>query len=317
MGLTRTASTATLALLVTSLLQASLPLTAQAQDTVVADTALAQPDAAGIPAEALEVLSETQRALVEARDLAAKLDERAAFARLLGAERALREILEVPGVHAFLAEVWLQMALVAAQRSELELADSLFAKALTLDPSRRVGAAEAAPPVIARSELAARARDAAQRSRFRIEPSPESATSFIDGRRRGVGAFEVDLAPGVHLLRIEAPGHRPYGVLIDALAGARRPFSVTLAALPFAAIAQVAPPPQSSMLPARSDAAALEPAGPRSDGAPSKRWWKRWPVWATAASVAVASGIAIGFAARDDRTVQRRTLQIDPGATEP
>ncbi len=269
----------------------------------------------------LVVLSETQRALVEARDLAAKLDEHAALARLLTAERSLREILHVPGVHGWLAEVWLQMGLVAAQSGELALADSFFAQALTLDPTRHVGAAEAAPPVIARSEAAARARDAAQRSRFRIEPTPTHATCWIDGRLRGAGATEIDVAPGPHLLLIEAPGHRSYATLLDALSGTRRPITIVLAPAPDSQsqsqrdVGDAAfHPPTVGVLVARSDHVL---AAPSRKNAQKQRWWKRWSVWVSAASVAVAGGVVIGFATRDERSAERRTLSIDPGATKP
>ncbi len=316
MGLTRSASTATLALAFSLPLFRSGSLVASARaDESPAQTA-EKAEGSGISPEALAVLADAQRALVAARELAAKLDEPAALARLLSAERSLRDILQVPGVHAWLAEVWLQMALVAAQRGELALADSLFAQALTLDPTRSVGAAEAAPPVIARSQAVARTRDAAQPSRFRIEPSPNQATFSIDGRMRGSGATEVELTPGLHLLLLEAPGYRAQGTLVDALPGMRRPFVLALTPNPqeqerLAASAELPSPNPPSVHIRRSDS-------PLEAEIPDKqRWWKRWPVWASAASAAVLGGVVIGLATRNERTEQRRTLSVDPGAPEP
>jgi len=265
--------------------------------------------------EALAVLADTQRALIEARTLMARLDEHAALQRLMEAERALRDHLALPGVHAWLAEVWLQMGLVAAQRGELGLADTLLNRALTLDPSRRLGAAEAAPPSVERAEAIARARNAAPRSRFRIEVSPAFARARIDGQPREAGAIEVDLAPGTHLLVVEAAGHRPYAALIEALIGSRRPIAIALSPSAEAAehVADLSPERSlpglvASHAPAR---------GEQADQTETKRWWKRWPVWASAIAIVGAGALAVGFAARDEQTTVQRRLRIDPGPTEP
>lgn len=264
--------------------------------------------------EALVVLADTQRALIEARTLMARLDEHAALQRLMEAERALRDNLALPGVHAWLAEVWLQMGLVAAQRGELGLADTLLNRALTLDPSRRLGAAEAAPPSVERAEAIARARNASPRSRFRIEVSPAFARVRLDGQPREAGAIEVDLAPGTHLLVVEAAGHRPYAALIEALIGSRSPIAVALSpsaetAERVAALPHEASPPPVIALPRAQTGLADQPE--------TQRWWKRWPVWASAVAIVGAGAIAVGFAARDEQTTVQRRLRIDPGPTEP
>ncbi len=264
---------------------------------------------AALTHETLAVLAETQRALIEARALMARLDEHAAFSRLMETEHALRENLALPGVHGWLAEVWLQMGLVAAQRGEFGLADTLLNRALTLDDSRRLGAAEAAPPSVARCEANARKRNAAPRSRFRIEVSPAFAKATIDGQPRDAGEVEVELAPGTHLLVVEAAGHRSYAALIEAFTGTRSPIEVALSPSP-GWVAHLAPSETAiSTAPRAQDR--------RAEQTETQRWWKRWPVWASAIAIVGGGVVAVGLAARDEHTTVQRSLRIDPGPTEP
>jgi len=310
MGLSPTTSASVRRIvLIAGLVAVSAAPTARAQGPSLADSSEV------VSHEALAVLADTQRALIEARALMARLDEHAALQRLMEAERALRDNLALPGVHAWLAEVWLQMGLVAAQRGELGLADTLLNRALTLDPSRRLGAAEAAPPSVERAEAIARARNAAPRSRFRIEVSPAFARVRLDGQPREAGAIEVDLAPGTHLLVVEAAGHRPYAALIEALIGSRSPIAIALSPSAQPAEGVAAFPPEPSTAPVIASHGRAR--GGQTDQPETQRWWKRWPVWASAVAIVGAGAIAVGFAARDEQTTVQRRLRIDPGPTEP
>jgi hypothetical protein len=177
------------------------------------------------------VLEQAEQALVTARAHAARLEERQAFELLSRAERALRAELDIPGAHAWLAELWIALAVIAAQRDELGLTTSYLAGAASVDPERQIGAAEAPPSLVALAQAAARTRDAASRSRFRIDVEPASARVLIDGEAIDA-AREVVLAPGVHVLGVYAPGYASYAVLLDVFEGTRAPVRVSLAARP-------------------------------------------------------------------------------------
>jgi hypothetical protein len=192
---------------------------------------IALADAATVEIDRLQVLKDAENALITAREHTARLEERKALEVLVQAERGLLAELDLPGAHAWLAELWIAMAIVAAQREEHGLAMSWLARAASVDPERRIGAAEAPPPLIALAEIAARARDAAVRSRFRVESEPADAQIFIDGLAVDPGREWVT-APGVHVLRATAPGYRPYAALIDVLSGSRSPLRILLSEIP-------------------------------------------------------------------------------------
>lgn len=289
---------------------------------VCSDLASAQ-DASGRPSARdqafsdaeLHVLMDVQAALVEARALSAQLDEHGALQRLLMAERALREILHVPTAQLWLSEVWLQMGIIAAQRGDLELAHSLLSRALNLDVSRKVGAAEAAPKIVALIAELGRERDAAPRSRFGIQASPPEAQIWLDGRLRGRGAVDVDVPPGPHLLRVEARDHAPYAVLLEAWAGTRAPVTVTLSETPAAAERRLTQGPALVVAPApKTERWQPPPAAPKAE---KPRWWRRWPTWASAAVIVAASAVTLTLATRDEDTVTERKLRVDPGSTTP
>jgi hypothetical protein len=193
---------------------------------------LDQPDAAqaapeGRP-EDMEVLRGVERALREARALSAELREASALRVLASAEQDLLGALSVPGVHAFLAEVYVQLALCAAQLNEEGLFESALTRALSLDPTRRIEAAEAPPAIVARARALAQSRDQAGRSENRLQTQPPQASAWLDGQPIAVGDPGFRARVGAHVLVVRAPGHAPYATLITLDAGRRAPLVLTL-----------------------------------------------------------------------------------------
>jgi tetratricopeptide (TPR) repeat protein len=173
-----------------------------------------------------------ERALLEARELSADLHEAAALRVLSGAEQALLDALALPGVHAFLAEVYMQLALCAAQLDEYGLFESALERALSLDPNRRIEAAEAPPTILQRARALARRHDLAPFSEGRIEvllargsarfdAEPASASAWLDGVRIATRDLTFRVRAGIHLLVVRARGHAPYATLLSLGPGKR------------------------------------------------------------------------------------------------
>jgi hypothetical protein len=180
---------------------------------------------------ALEVLTQTERALLEARELSAELREAAALRVLAQAEEQLLAALEVPGAHAFLAEVYVQLGLCAAQLGEMGLFDTALSRALSLDPRRRLEAAEAPPALTARARALGQALDLMAPSELRITDLPEGARSWLDGMAVEASASATRVRAGTHVLVVRAPGHAPYATLLKLEPGPRAPLQVALAPL--------------------------------------------------------------------------------------
>ncbi len=181
--------------------------------------------------DALLPLSEVERLLYEARELAARFDEAAAFQRLLAAERLLLENLELPHVHAFLAEVDLALGLAAAQLSQPGLAETKLSRALSLDPARRLRAGEAPPQLEAFARALEKQGEGSPLSELRIEVDPSDAEVWLDGHRVGRGRT-LQVRKGSHVLRVGARGYRPYAALVELGAGRRLPLQVSLSPTP-------------------------------------------------------------------------------------
>jgi hypothetical protein len=191
----------------------------------------AQSEAVGpeVAPEQLEVLVQAERALREARELNAQLREAAALRVLAGAEETLLGALEVPGVHAFLAEVYVQLGLCAAQLGEMGLFDTAFARALSLDPRRRVEAAEAPPALVTRARELGQAQDVALASELKVLAEPAAARSWLDGALLETGESPARVRAGFHVLVVRAAGHAPYATLLKLEPGRRAPLRVVLA----------------------------------------------------------------------------------------
>jgi hypothetical protein len=179
------------------------------------------------PAE-LAPLDAAEEALIKARALAAQFSEGEALRLLVAAEQALREHLELPHAHAFLAELYVQTALVSASLPAPGLVQTSLRRAASLDPQRSLQAGEASPEVLALARAIERARDSAAPSRVRVEVAPEGATVRLDGSPVGRAPCLVVAPPGLHTLIVEQPGHHTYAVALELESGERAPIVVAL-----------------------------------------------------------------------------------------
>lgn len=186
----------------------------------------------GIDEARLVQLEEIEAALGVARRAQVALEEAEAMRALAAASRRARDLLDVPGAAAWLAEVEVVTAIVAAQRGEASLAEASLRRALALAPDRALQEGEAAPELVARSiELM---REEVRRARLPVrvegtaaEPAAD-AQVFVDDRAVGALPRELELPAGLHVIRIEARGHRPYARLIDLAPGSRAPLVASL-----------------------------------------------------------------------------------------
>ena len=183
----------------------------------------------GFPERDLPVLSAAEHALGEARALASEFAEGRALLVLVEAERALREHLELPLAHVFLAELYVQTALVAASLDERGLAETSLRRAATLDPQRSLQAGEAAPDLLALARDIERARDSSPRSRVRVDSTPQGAEVTLDGALVGRSPCSIEAPPGMHVLVVSQPGHHTFATALELEAGERTPIEVVLA----------------------------------------------------------------------------------------
>jgi hypothetical protein len=187
---------------------------------------------AELPLAQLELLAETERALLEARELGASLREAAALRVLEAAETKLLGALELPGVHAYLAEVNVQLGLCAAQLGAEGLAETALARAFSLDRTRRVEAAETPPATLALAQRIARSQAAQPVGEQPLGVTPASAHIWLDGAPLGAGATMLRAPPGVHLLVARAAAHAPYAALLRLEPGRRPGQTLVLSPLP-------------------------------------------------------------------------------------
>jgi len=174
-------------------------------------------------------LDEVAALIGEARAESARLREGPALARLARAAQLVEAHADVPGSAAWAAEVWTATGVIAAQAGLSQLADVALARAATLDPRRGVRAAEASPEVVARAAGIARAAATGPTGNFEVVAAVEGARVLVDDGDVGAAPRRVRLAVGRHVVRVEAPGHRPFGQVVDVLEGERPPMVVRLA----------------------------------------------------------------------------------------
>ena len=177
----------------------------------------------------LALLIRLESSIGEARGAAADLDDERALALLVEARALAERAASIPGAARYLAEVEVTLGVVAAQAGLANLADEALRRAVMFDPERVLRAAEAAPALVARSVALSRAVAVAPQGTFRLEADAPAARAFLDDRPLGALPARVEAGVGRHLLRVEAPGRRPWGAVIDVLEGERNPISVALA----------------------------------------------------------------------------------------
>lgn len=182
--------------------------------------------------ERIAAVTRVDALLTEASEHAAALREEQALAALAQASRLCEQLGDVPGAAAWCAEAQRQLGLVAARTGLDELAASAFRRAVALEPGRALLPAEAPPQVVERYEATRAALASAPEGVLRVQASVPGARVLLDDNARGVAPLAVRAPVGRHVLRVEAPGYRPYGSFVDVLAGERRPLRVVLSPLP-------------------------------------------------------------------------------------
>jgi hypothetical protein len=205
------------------------------------------------------------------------------------------------------------------------LSESAFARASSLDVSRKLQAAEAPPWLVERARAAERKSAAAALTQARVEVTPAGAHLRLDGRELGAAPLELLVPSGSHVLQVDAPGYVTYASLLELGPGRRLPIQIQLAPTPLEQARQRLAPLAPVASPKAPDAApqAVPRASPRAfgatDQAPAEKrtWWKKWPFW-TATMAAVGAGIAAAVVAtRPDAAHETRELRLDPGRLPP
>ncbi len=188
-------------------------------------------------------LVRVESALGAARLAMRDFDEGAALARLAAARTDATRSLSLSGAVAWAAEVELAIGRVAAQAGQIDLARASFARAFDLVPTRALGAAEAAPDVVALADEVMRSVRAQPAGRFDVSVVSEresGALLFLDDQPLGSAPRRVETRAGAHVLRVEAEGAEPYVAWIDVLPGTRPPLAITLSPTALAASVRAA-----------------------------------------------------------------------------
>lgn len=178
-----------------------------------AQALLAREPLEGASPRDLETLDAVERALTAARTHAAELDERAALADVARAQRHASALVGMPAGRVFLAEVEIAVALVAWQLGNRPLAEASLARAVSLDPRRRLRAADADPDLVALADAILAAQERRPRASLVIT-SGLPASVYVDDVLVGATPARLDVRTGVHVVRIVAPLHAPYAALV-------------------------------------------------------------------------------------------------------
>jgi len=127
--------------------------------------------------------------------------------------------------------VWRLLSPTSPQSTETATADSQIILPATETPPREAATAPVATP----------AKDSATTGTFRFAARlPADATLMVDGARVTLSQDNsLSLAPGRHLLRVEAPGYQPYERPIDIAAGKTEVTKARL--LPIKRVAEASP----------------------------------------------------------------------------
>jgi hypothetical protein len=179
--------------------------------------------------QAYAALVRVEAALAAAREAMRDFDEARALTLLAAARTDATRGLPLAGSAAWAAEVEIAIGRIAAQGGQLDLARASFTRGFGLVPTRELGAAEAAPDVVALADAVMREVRAEPAAHFDLDViGSDGAVVFLDDQPVGRAPRRVETRAGAHVLRVEAEGSEPYAAWIDVLPGSRPPLSVTL-----------------------------------------------------------------------------------------
>jgi len=148
-----------------------------------------------------------------------KVDPSFAEAQLVNARRTLEGVLDLDGALELLADVSLRLGVVRLNTGRAAEAQVAFALAATLDPGRELYAQELSPAVIAAYRQASALRVAPVTLELVIDAG---AQVELDGAPVEVGARNLRVTPGEHVLVVRAAGRRPAGQIVAVGAGGVR-----------------------------------------------------------------------------------------------
>jgi hypothetical protein len=183
---------------------------------------------------ALDRVAAIERALREARRLAAELREGAALRRLAEAERVVASALAVPGIAAWAAELQLTFAIVARQAGQPALSEASLRRAAVLDPGRRARAAEAPPQLVDTNRAVSEALRVGPRGEFTVEVEGLSGVArvLLDDVPQGLSPATVSASVGRHILQVEGPAYRRWATTLQVTEGRGPPVRVALSPSP-------------------------------------------------------------------------------------
>jgi hypothetical protein len=193
----------------------------------------------GLSRDALGEVDAVELLLFLARTRASDLDERGALAALVEAERRSEGLVALAGGAAWYAEVEVQIAIAAFQLGEPGLARAALERAASIDPRRLIRPAEAPPELVELARRAVLSARAAPVSSFEVHAEGVvGAQVFVDDEAAGTAPVRVEMGAGLHALRVEARGHRPWASLVRVLPGTRADVDVVLSPEPAVELAR-------------------------------------------------------------------------------
>ncbi len=164
--------------------------------------------------EDLAVLEAVERALATARAHASELDEARALREVsLARTRYADALVAMPDGRVFLAELEIALALIAFQLGDRPLAEASLARAIGLDPRRRLLAADADPDFVARADALLAASERRPRETLVVDANVP-AQVFVDDVYAGATPARVDVRSGLHVVRVVSALHAPYATLL-------------------------------------------------------------------------------------------------------
>jgi len=147
-------------------------------------------------------LHEEADALMRAHDFAG------AGARLEDAETLLRENLDLPLIVPWLAETRLRRGIVEWNAGDTVAARASLDRALSMDPGRRLTSFDAHPDLVVLLEEVRRERERRPHVTVKVAAGDVRARIVLDDVPVGFAPVGVEMLPGRHVLRAEAPGRR-------------------------------------------------------------------------------------------------------------
>ncbi len=282
---------------------------------------------------AVDALRDVEATLAQIDAAMENFEEAQALALLELAEERIRPALSLPSAGDWLGELSLRRALLLIDAGDEDAAQIAFSEARRWSKNRPLSRGEASPA--AHAAFAAAPIEGPLHP-WRLSETPPQTTVWIDGT---LSNPPLTLPAGRHWIRATAPGHRPFGALVD-VAGEGH-LEINLEPTPWraaqGAIATAASPDQARLaLPQGHVLVWLQEQSPshaivsRCDrnhcesehlrlaeavlptaATPARPFYRHWAFWTASAAALIGGTILIGIAAQPDPE-QRLRVRITP-----